>query len=156
MENRRDSQASCEAQEPRPGDCSANFIPRRVGRSMWDRRMRVTIFPQDSTTVLSGVYIYGRAATNEKEDGAHLFPLLSRGYLARTCETLTERVFPTILRTFITCYFSECTAIHPVRVNTIYYISSKRTILAVKRTVFVCQLCICSVENSFAIGHNFL
>lgn len=56
--------------------------------------MRVTIFPQDSTTVLSGVYIYGRAATNEKEDGAHLFPLLSRGYLARTCETLTERVFP--------------------------------------------------------------
>lgn len=124
MENRRDLQAS-KSRSPRAsvGDCSPNFISRRVGKSMWDRRMRVTIFPQDSTTVSSGV----STRRDERKRGGrvllHLFSLLlSRGYFARTEETLTETV---LLEKFTAKLFIIQSDLHNSDFNTFWLLFLK-------------------------------
>lgn len=72
-------------------DCSANFISRRVGKSMWIRGMRVTIFLLDSTAVLSAVST-GREFLRwtEKERARYRLLLLSRRHFVKTCETVSE------------------------------------------------------------------
>lgn len=86
------------------GDCSPNFISCRVGKSMWDRRMRVTIFPQDSTTVSSGV----STRRDERKRGRVLLPTLTYCLVAisqETQETLTERVLPILEKFVAKCLF---------------------------------------------------
>lgn len=58
-------------------------------------------------------YIHRRAA--KKRTRLSPFSLIVSWLSRENLRNANWKSFPTILRTFITCYFSDCTAIHPVQ-----------------------------------------
>lgn len=103
MENRRDLQASCEAQEPRSAT-----VPQTSFRVAWEKVCEIVECESRYSPRIQRQFrlAYLRDATNEKGDESFSPPSLIVSWLSQeTQETLTERVLPILEKFVAKCLF---------------------------------------------------